>query len=100
MQDQYYSATLPFLLPKKRGRPVTGNAKSPAQRKQMQRAREILAAADAVGHELEATDKALIAVLQQNREHTAHRAWLALGLKNGWIDSARMDCVELLGDCK
>ena len=97
MQDQFDSVTLPLPLPKKRGRPFTGTAKTATQRKQMQRAREIMAAADAVGHELEASDKALIAVLQQNREHTAHRAWLALGLKNGWIEGAVRDCRELLG---
>ncbi len=91
MLDQTNVCTMPV---KKRGRPATGAAKTAQQRKQVQREKDKRLVIDAIGDELAATEKALIALLQTS-EHSAHRAWLALGIQKGWIKSAATDATEL-----
>ena len=95
MLDQNDVPALPPMPEqKKRGRPTTGAAKTARQRKQVQRAKDKRLVTNAIGDELAATEKALIALLQTS-EHAAHRAWLALGILKGWIDNARKDAAEL-----
>lgn len=72
-------------IPKKRGRPVTGKAKSAAQRKREQVARDKFALTQSIGSEGQASLKSLIELLKGVESEsaatklTAARAWKEIG---------------------
>jgi len=74
---------------------ITRKAMSTALRKQMQRERDKQAQICAIGNESAASERSLLALLQKS-DHAAHRAWLALGLRRGWVDNAQRDVLEVL----
>jgi len=77
------------LIPaaKKRGKPVTGNAMTPAQRKAAQRARD----RETAGMLRDAPNRVPTRVITETLERSngllAFYAWLELGERNGWITS-------------
>lgn len=78
-----------FKSPKGRGRPKTGKAMTPAERKARQRARD----KDTAGMLRDAPNKVpprvITETLERERGTLAFWAWLELGERNGWISSAQ-----------
>jgi len=108
LSDQHDVTTLPLFVPSTLATnqnvtvtnmdgnvTFTRKAMSTAQRKQMQRERDKQAQICAIGNESAASERSLLALLQKS-DHAAHRAWLALGLRRGWVDNAQRDVLEVL----
>lgn len=77
-----------FPAPKKRGRPTTGKAMTPAQRKAAQRARDS-ANLDLMAEAPHKVPTRMLSKIIDRPEHygthTAFIAWLEIGERQGWI---------------
>lgn len=86
MKDPADTVTSDLLpSPKRRGRPKTGKAMTPAERKRAQRNRD----QGKIGMLLDAPHKVpprvLVETLQTGNGTLAFNAWLEMGERNGWI---------------
>lgn len=75
--------------PKGRGRPKTGKAMTPAERKARQRARDKETAAMLRHAPNKVPPRVITETLERERGTLAFWAWLELGERNGWISSAQ-----------
>lgn len=78
-----------FLSPKGRGRPKTGKAMTPAERKAAQRKRDRKAVALIVEKPNQVPPRVIAQIAAQSPDYIAFAAWLELGERRGWISSAQ-----------
>lgn len=91
MKDQADNLTAELIpSPKGRGRPKTGKAMTPAERKAAQRERDRLAATKLIDGQPHKVPPRIIAeTIGREDGWIAFTAWLELGERRGWISSAQ-----------
>lgn len=77
-----------FPSPKGRGRPKTGKAMTPAERKAAQRARDRETAGMVRDAPHKVPPRVITQTLERESGSLAFMAWLELGERRGWITSA------------
>lgn len=91
MKDQAENLTAELLpSPKGRGRPKTGKAMTPAERKAAQRARDREKVWDLASTPNKVPPRIIAQVLETPENYgkaASFTAWLELGERNGWISS-------------
>lgn len=75
--------------PKGRGRPKTGKAMTPAERKAAQRKRDRKAVALIVEKPNQVPPRVIAQIAAQSQDYIAFAAWIELGERRGWISSAQ-----------
>ena len=75
--------------PKGRGRPKTGNAMTPAERKAAQRKRDRKAIALILDKPHQVPPRVISQIAAQSQDYIAFAAWLEIGERRGWISSAQ-----------
>lgn len=74
--------------PKGRGRPKTGKAMTPAERKAAQRKRDRKSVALIVEKPHQVPPRVIARIAAQSQDYIAFAAWLELGERRGWLTSA------------
>ncbi len=75
--------------PKGRGRPKTGKAMTPAERKAAQRKRDRKAVALIVEKPHQIPPRVIAQLAAQSQDYIAFAAWLEIGERRGWLSSAQ-----------
>lgn len=90
MKDTADNITADLLpSPKGRGRPKTGKAMTPAERKRAQRNRDQGKIAMLLDAPNKVPPRVIVETLQTGNGTLAFNAWLEMGERNGWISSAQ-----------